>query len=288
MVRLSELENYRIPQLNSAVRGDIERLRGLTALFLASQKDLEGDGYGRASRFIPQFLGIQKKLDEFREDEPDVVCPFNDYVGGLQEHYENEWDLFTLMTYLNPSVQRQVGRTCSDGRHELDREPGEPFVEPDRDDFMTFQPRAGVAAFTATEQIECSDRIRSHRSQPLRFWSLCPVDLRAMSVAAIKILSLLATSASVGRSFSTARQICSDYQMAMKQETIAARAMIQVNWGVAQPLLRDVLAMGRRGWTQISREREERRAEQDDSWRSDIPGETEEDPEASHCDLVDE
>jgi hypothetical protein len=76
--------------------------------------------------------------------------------------------------------------------------------------------------------------------------------------------------------------------MAMKQETVAARAMIQVNWSVAQPLLRDVLGTGTRGWTRISREREERRASQDDSWRSDIPGETEEDPGASHCDLVDE
>jgi hypothetical protein len=301
MVRFSEMENYRIPQLNDAVRGDIERLRGLTVLFLAAQKDLEGDGYRSASRTIPHLLGIQKKLDEFREDEPDAVCAVHDYIGGLQEHSEKEWDLFTLMTCLHPSVRWQVGRTCSDGRHErimrvlvvlvqneLDREPREPFVEPGSDDFMTFRPGAGVAAFTATGQIEHYDRIRAHRSQPLRFWSICPVDLRAMSVVAIKILSLLRTSASVERSFSTARQICSDYHMARKQETIAARAMIQVDWSVAQPLLRDGLAMGKRGWTRVSRERQERRAEQDDSWRSDIPGETEEDPGASHCDLVDE
>jgi hypothetical protein len=111
-------------------------------------------------------------------------------------------------------------------QNELDREPREPFVEPGSNDFMTFQPRAGVAAFTATEQIEYYDRIRAHRSQTLRFWSICPVDLRPMSVMAIKILSLLGTSASVERSFSTARQICSDYQMAMKQDTNAARAMI--------------------------------------------------------------
>jgi hypothetical protein len=107
------------------------------------------------------------------------------------------------------------------------------------------------------------------------------VDLRALSVVAIKILSLLGRSASVERSFSTARQICSDYQMAMKQETIAARAMIQVNWRVAQPLLRDVLATGRRGWTRITRQREERKAEQNDPWGSDISGEIGEDPGVS-------
>jgi hypothetical protein len=151
-------------------------------------------------------------------------------------------------------------------RNELDREPREPFGEPGSDNFMIFQHRAGVAPLTATEQIEYEDRIRAHRTQRLRFWSSCPVDLRAMSVMPIKILSLLGTSASMERCFSTARQICSDHQMAMKQETIAARAMIEVNESVAQPLLRDVLAMARRGWTRISGQQEERRDEQDDSW----------------------
>jgi hypothetical protein len=98
MLRFSELENHLIPQLDEAVRGDIERLRGLTTLFVTAQKELEGDGYGSASRFIPHFLGIQNKLDEFREDEPSVATAVRDYIEGLQERYEKEWDLFKLMT----------------------------------------------------------------------------------------------------------------------------------------------------------------------------------------------
>jgi hypothetical protein len=86
MVRFSELENDRIPQPNDAVQGDIERMRGLTALIFAAQNNLEGDGCGSASRFIPYFMGIPKKLDEFREDEPGVVCVVHDSIGGLQEH----------------------------------------------------------------------------------------------------------------------------------------------------------------------------------------------------------
>jgi hypothetical protein len=96
-----------------------------------------------------------------------------------------------------------------------------------------------------------------------------------MSVIAIKILSLLGTSASVERSFSTARQICSDYQLAMKQETIAARVMIQVNWRVARSLLPEILALGRVEWARLAREREQRISEQDDPWRLEIPDEDE-------------
>jgi hypothetical protein len=109
-----------------------------------------------------------------------------------------------------------------------------------------------------------------------------------MSIVAIKFLSLLATSASVEKSFSIAQQICSECEMAMKQETIAVRIMIQVNWSVAQPLLRNVLAMVQRGWSRIFRQGEQRRAEQDDSWRSDISGETEEDPGVSCREMIDE
>jgi hypothetical protein len=92
MVWFSELENSRIPQLNDAVRDEIGRLRRLTAVFLAGQKDLEGNDDGSVSRFIPHVLGIQKKLDELREDEPGVVCAVHNSIGeasrGLREGVE--------------------------------------------------------------------------------------------------------------------------------------------------------------------------------------------------------
>jgi hypothetical protein len=169
-------------------------------------------------------------------------------------------------------------------QNDFDREPREPFVEPGSDDFMTFQTRSSAGAFTATEQIEYYDQIRAHGSHLLGFSPRCPLNLRAISVVAIKILFLLGISTSVERPFSAARQICSDCPMAMKQEIIAARTMIQVNWSVARRLSRDVLVTERRGWTRISRQRAERRAEQNDLSRSDISGETEKDPGDSRCD----
>jgi hypothetical protein len=66
--------------------------------------------------------------------------------------------------------------------------------------------------------------------------------------------------------------------MAMKQETVSARVMIQVNWLVAQPLLSDVLALGRSGWGHHSRERARRIGTRDDPWRLGIPDE-EDDPD---------
>jgi hypothetical protein len=47
----------------------------------------------------------------------------------------------------------------------------------------------------------------------------------------------------VERSFSIARVICGEYQMAMAQETISARLMIQANWDLAEPLVKEALEM---------------------------------------------
>jgi hypothetical protein len=49
-----------------------------------------------------------------------------------------------------------------------------------------------------------------------------------MSIAAVSILSLFATSASMERSFSTPRVVCTDRQMGIQSETVAAKFMIQV------------------------------------------------------------
>jgi hypothetical protein len=76
---------------------------------------------------------------------------------------------------------------------------------------------------------------------------------------------LLATSA-----FSVARSVTGDYQMAMRQETVSARVMIQANWQIAQPLLTEVLAMGRAGWSRAHRELEDRKLMDDEPWRLGI------------------
>jgi hypothetical protein len=49
--------------------------------------------------------------------------------------------------------------------------------------------------------------------------------------------------------------------------------MIQANWRIAQPLLANVFAMGREGWSQDYCELEQRKLPQRTTWRVDITGE---------------
>jgi hypothetical protein len=70
----------------------------------------------------------------------------------------------------------------------------------------------------------------------------------------LKALGFLSISSFVERAFSIARSVITDHQMAITQETVSARVMVQANWRVARPPLANVLAMGRAGWSQAYRE----------------------------------
>jgi hypothetical protein len=59
----------------------------------------------------------------------------------------------------------------------------------------------------------------------------------------------------------------------MTQDAVSERVMIQANWRVAQPLLANILAMGRDSWIQADRELEQRKPTQHTPWRLDITGE---------------
>jgi hypothetical protein len=61
--------------------------------------------------------------------------------------------------------------------------------------------------------------------------------------------------------------------MAMTQENVSARMMIQANWRIALAPLANVLAMGRAGWSQAYGELEQRKLTQHTPWRLDITGE---------------
>jgi hypothetical protein len=61
--------------------------------------------------------------------------------------------------------------------------------------------------------------------------------------------------------------------MAMTQETVSARVMIQANWRIAQPQLANVFAMGRDGWSQDYCELEQQKLPQHTTWGVDITGE---------------
>jgi hypothetical protein len=128
---------------------------------------------------------IRKKLELFRTDEPDALDVVDRYIEHPEPEYEMEWDLFTLMTYLDPSLQWEINRTCSEARfqritrilvvlvqRQLGLLPIPALEDPPSDAFFTLRGSAFGSLFTAEGQIEHDEHIRAHGVQPLRFWSL--------------------------------------------------------------------------------------------------------------------
>jgi hypothetical protein len=142
--------------------------------------------------------------------------------------------------------------------------------EPASDDFRRFIPSEQPDVFGAEEQVSVYTRTGASASHPLSYWQGTPAELRHLATVALRVLDFLATSASVERAFSVARSVTGDYQMAMRQETVSARVMIQANWRIAQTLLADVLAMGRTGWSRAHRELGERKLMEDEPWHLGI------------------
>jgi hypothetical protein len=183
------------------------------------------------------------------------------------------------MAFLNPSVQFRLGRTCSEETYErlratlielmqgeidrdIDHTPVMP-EEPASDDFRSVIPSEQPDVFGAEEQVSVCTRTPASASHPLSEWQGTPAELRHLTTVARRILGFLATSASVERAFSVARSVTGDYQMAMRQETVSTRVMIHANWRIAPPLLADVLAMRRAGWSRAHRGLEEWKLRED-------------------------
>jgi hypothetical protein len=118
--------------------------------------------------------------------------------------------------------------------------------EPGSDDFSTYvQSASGQRPIVHPQaQIELDQRIRDSCQHPKEFWDRAPPELSQLSVVAHRLLGILTTSASVERVFSRARAVCTDYQLAQRQETMSSRVLICANWAIGEPLLPDVLALG--------------------------------------------
>jgi hypothetical protein len=110
--------------------------------------------------------------------------------------------------------------------------------EPASDNFHTFVPSTCARLFGADEQV-------SFDARKLNYWQNTPAELKHLANVALKVLGFVSTSASVQRVFSVARSVTTNYQMAMTQETVSGRVMIQANWRIDQQLLTHMLAMGR-------------------------------------------
>lgn len=269
MVDFAATEGLATPELCPTVYLQIQRLSNITDAFKKAQKELEGDEFGSGSHFIGRLLSLQYHVGKFVDTHPQAVQDFNTYIQHFKAEYEQEYQLFLLMTFLDPSVQFELGRTCSPAefrntmsllsrliaarmRAAPPEAPDDSLSEPKSDDFTTYVASGPGYAVAPEQQIDLYKHIRSSCLHAKKFWCQAPPELTQLSDVAFRILGLLTTSASVERAFSVARAICTEYQMAQKQETVSCRVLIRANWNIAEPLLKDVLALSPRIRSQIA------------------------------------
>jgi hypothetical protein len=196
-----------------------------------------------------------------------------------------------MMMFLDPFVQFKTGQTCSDDEQTEMRSMLESLVdmqlirdtpydheiagEPGSDDFHTYFMTSQSETLRPIEQITWYAEIRDTRFHSKDFWLNTPLEVQQLNKVALCVLGSLATSASVERSFSIARVVCGEYQMAMAQETISVREMIQVDWDLAEPSVKEALEMSHQIRTEIMQQHQ--RMWEDTICRLDLP-EEERDP----------
>jgi hypothetical protein len=278
-----EREHLVMPDLSDEVKDNIQRLHKLTDLFTQAQHQLESDAFGVGSLFIPWFLSIRAAIQELADIAWDAVEEILAYMNRLEQEYRLEWDVFTMMTFLNPSQQWIEERTCSAERFEritdaliswVGQEMAEamqtgPCEMPAANDFFRYFSRGPADMLPPDEQFRLylERRTTGEPAEMVPFWLHPPPTCRHLARVAAKVLFLLATSASVERVFSGARQVTGDFQMSMKPETIAARVMIRSNWKIASGCLLRILALGQPGWAEHLRARQDAKTARDDPSR---------------------
>jgi hypothetical protein len=140
-------------------------------------------------------------------------------------------------------------------------------IELPSDDFLGFPVGSELSGLSAADQVARDRKIRESGPHELSFWQTTPPELTPLSRLAMKVPSLLSTSASVERAFSFARSFTGDQQMAMSQETVSMRTMIQGNWDVAAAFLPEVFQSGPKAWQAANRERKVRKQAGALPWR---------------------
>jgi hypothetical protein len=283
LVDFARQEHLVIDELNDQVKANIQALAQISGQFALAQKDLESDEFGIGSRFIGNLLAVTHLVDKFEDQVPSAIEAFHTQIEDFRRNYAKEYIFLLLMTYLDPSVQFIRGRTCCDTDYddmvnlleifisqELTREEMEIDVaaEPGSDDFVTYitsrsQPTSGA------EQLLLYAQIREARFHSRAFWTDPHPEMQQLAKVAIRVLSCLTTSASVERTFSIARAVCTDYQMAMTQETISSRVMIRANWSLVEHLVKEALEMS--PWVRTQLLRSHAHPWEESTWRLGIP-----------------
>jgi hypothetical protein len=126
----------------------------------------------------------------------------------LQLLNDSEWEchIIILMAFLNPSVQFQIGSTCSQEAYERVRDAMIHLVqmeidldiavdniwtipeEPASDDFHTFFPLTCARPFGADEQVSFYARVCASVFHSLNYWQNTPAELEHSTSVTLKEL----------------------------------------------------------------------------------------------------
>jgi hypothetical protein len=281
MVQFARRERTKVRELNRNVYRDLHLLKKLTDAFVSAQKQLEANDFGAGSHFLPHFYTIVDAIDEFPDLDERAVRRAHEYIADFRVQYKVEWRVLSLLTFLNPSLQWIVGRTCSEDemddiqqtltilvQRKIDAEVDAPIPELAPRDYHTYFASAPEERLDPVEQVKrYTQRRTTGRPAPIAFWFQPPPALVHLSRVSIEILALLATSSSIERGFSVARHVASEWQMAMLPETLSTRLLIQANWEKAGGVLIDVLRMGKVQWKLMEQAHQQGKAQTDNHWR---------------------
>jgi hypothetical protein len=120
--------------------------------------------------------------------------------------------------------------------------------EPSSEIYLEFRPSEIAPWVPADDQVSTYLGMRETGRYDLDLWSSVTPMMVELRIVALKVLSILTTSASAERAFSVGALLCGDYQMAMSETTVSARLMVQANWSIAAQFVPEVLSLGPRGW----------------------------------------
>jgi hypothetical protein len=260
--------NMHVPDLTDEVVATIEGLEIVFLKFMKAQQQLESDSFATGSTFAGHLMGIRRRVQDFKKRFGVKTNSFGAYVQTFLRCYHRQWLVLVLQTILNPALrldkevpideQTQVNAIAlltdlvrieinqAQAREVTQAE--EEADEPSSGNFLDF-PSSGRANHIGAEvQVSTYLGLRSTGAYDLELWSLVRAEMVELRIVALKILSILTTSASAERAFSVGALLCGDYQMAMSAATVSTRLIVQANWPVASGLVSEVLSDGPRGW----------------------------------------
>jgi hypothetical protein len=153
-----------------------------------------------------------------------------------------EWEVFILMTHLNPLFQWMRGHTCFDEDFIRITSYLEVFVaekmqnedmQNEETQLATHSRMLPIVPKRWSQQqnrYPGAPRGTPVNSAPFTDWFHSSEELTHLSDVTAKCLTLLTMSGSMERQFSVARHVATDLQMAKLPETLVIRVLIHANW----------------------------------------------------------